>query len=53
MADQRNQTPSKDQQELSTEIAQLSSKEQPSEPGIDYTKDFIWGSDQDEYIDEA
>ncbi|MCS7462793.1 hypothetical protein N0M98_21960 [Paenibacillus doosanensis] len=21
-------------------------------PGIDYTKDFIWGSDQDEYVDE-
>lgn len=21
--------------------------------GIDFTKDFIWGSDQDEYIDES
>lgn len=27
--------------------------EQAAAPGIDYTKDFIWGSDQDEYVDES
>ncbi|GAA4836602.1 hypothetical protein GCM10023310_12660 [Paenibacillus vulneris] len=26
---------------------------QDDAPGIDYTKDFIWGSDQDEYVDES
>jgi len=43
-----------EQPEQTAESALAESKEQQQgKPGIDYTKDFIWGSDQDEYIDEA
>ncbi|WP_156043286.1 hypothetical protein [Paenibacillus sp. UNC451MF] len=44
---------STDQTEEPTPAAESKDVEQSKNPGIDYTKDFIWGSDQDEYIDES
>ncbi|WP_282937043.1 hypothetical protein [Paenibacillus sp. RC67] len=41
------------QDEDTTPAAESKSTEQNANPGIDYTKDFIWGSDQDEYVDES
>lgn len=51
MYEDENSTESEQLEESNTETGAQSFAEPTA--GIDYSKDFIWGSNQDEYIDES
>jgi|GEM_PF-5174674 len=51
MHEEENDTLKQPNQESYT--SSVSAEQQELTEGIDYSKDFIWGSDQDEYVDES